>query len=156
QQHPQQPPPGLAKETLQPLPSPGSSQSFADDRRAELDSRTFTSADAYYLELCAFFADAVHTLLLDGRSQAQQAQACFHWVVRPLYLIDYLPYSFPHQVLRRGRGSETARMFVFLAALERLGIPGCVLTCGDGKDKEMNELVGVLADGNIYLFDARL
>jgi hypothetical protein len=98
------------------------------DELAEVESGSFTLLDAQHLDLCFLLHDAARSLELEGLSQPEQAAAAFAWVVRGIRLLqrneDLLP---PQFVLRRGWGTARERALAYVALLEQLGIPGCIL-----------------------------
>jgi hypothetical protein len=156
QLHPEQLLPEPPKEAFQfpPVLKFGSGQlHMTKEDRDEIASRSFTHADAYYLETCAYMAEAVHTLPLEDLSERDRAQVCFDWVMRQMPLHESAPHFFPRHVLCRGKGSTFSRSFVYLAALERAGISSGVLTC---RPANPCVLVCTVSDGNVYLFDAEL
>lgn len=127
-----------------------------EDELNEVASPAGTALDAHHLESCLLFADAARALQVAGQSERAQASAAFAWVIRQVRLQDSAEVQGPPSaVLRRGWGSESERALVFLALVEQLGLPGCMLVVpGSGGMKPW--LPGVLADGEILLFDTRL
>ncbi|HEV3260344.1 MAG TPA: hypothetical protein VG013_26045 [Gemmataceae bacterium] len=125
----------------------------------EVNTGTFTSLDAHYLDLCFLMRDAARSLDVGGLKPVEQAVAAFHWVVRQVRLRerDEEPAP-PAFVLRRGWGTALERAFVFLAVLKQLGIDGCMITCPrEGTDSPAGAWVpGALVGGDILLFDTRL
>jgi hypothetical protein len=159
QRHPEQlppPPPEEAFAAPPPVLETGSGRlGMLKEDRDEIVDRTFTSTDAHYLEMCAFLADAVHTLPLEGLSDRDRAQVCFDWVMRQMPLHEGAPDYLPRHVLCRGRGTPFSRTLLCLATLERAGISSGLLTCL-GPKVPFIEFVAVLADGSIYIFDTEL
>lgn len=93
---------------------------------------------------------------LGYEEQKAQAATAFAWVDRQVQLQqgreDLLPPPF---VLRRGWGTALDRSLVFLALLEQLGIPGCLV--GDPREGEFYLWAcGALIGNHLYLFEPRL
>ncbi|MER3416340.1 MAG: hypothetical protein C4297_09045 [Gemmataceae bacterium] len=158
----------IEKEILGPL--------LREDRErhlSELERERFTLLDAYHLDGCYLFRDASQSLVrmaggAIGRSRPaveQQAQAlelarlAFDWAMRQVALAPDPPGTDPWpavEVLRRGTGSAPDRARVFVALLEQLHIPACLVgqeAPGQHVDTERLALVGTLIGDDIYLFD---
>jgi hypothetical protein len=126
----------------------------------EVASEVFTPLDAHYLEQVFLFRDALRPVAAAELPPLDQATAAFAWVTREIALrerpTDALP---PVIALRRGWGSSRERALVFLAALQQLGIDGCMVAVPAGPQGGKNIRlwsVGALVDKDIYLFDPRL
>jgi hypothetical protein len=122
----------------------------------EVASTSFTLLDAHHLDQCFLLHDAARALQLGGRPDDQRAAAAFAWVMRQVRLADEGDEPGPPAaVLRRGWGSDIERSFVFLALLDQLEIPGCMLAAADGKGQRL-WIPGALVNNDILLFDTRL
>ncbi len=142
----------------------------------EISSATFTSLDASYLTECLILRDAVRSLDLGNHSAERKAMFGFDWVCRQVYLRQagtvtpngtLLTQPLPPQyVLIRGYGTGLERAYAFLAVLQQIGLPGCLIgppnreqaisqTVANGKPtKGPFWAVGArLPDGQIALFD---
>jgi hypothetical protein len=118
---------------------------FTPDDWAEVNATSFTKLDAPYLLDCQLFREAVRSLEVGEAPPADRAKAAFAWVCRLVYLnptvVDMgrgptmLPPAPPGAVLRRGWGSGLERSFVFLAALQQLGLDGCLIGPAGRGDK---------------------
>lgn len=126
-----------------------------DDEINEVASGTFTLLDAHHLDACFLLHDVAETYLHDYPEEARPA-AAFAWAMRHVRLVEGEEDIAPVQaVLRRGWGNDRERLFVFLALLEQLNVPGClVIIPGPGTPRPW--LAGALVGGDILLFDARL
>lgn len=96
---------------------------------AEVESSTFTPLDGQHLELCLLFRDVARWLEADSLPSADRANRAFAWTVRQVRLREGRggePVP-PHFILRRGSGTVLERGLVFLALLEQLQVPGCLL-----------------------------
>jgi len=124
-----------------------------DDEIGEVASPAFTLLDAHYLESCFLLRDAARSLDVDSLPDRVRARAAFAWVMRQVRLREGDPDIAPvAQVLRRGSGSPLERALVFLALLEQLDVPGCLVVVPDGAGKRP-WLAGALIDGEIALFE---
>ena len=125
-----------------------------DDELHEVRSTSYTLLDAHHLEQCFLLHDAAESLQLAGCSGEVRAAAAFAWVVRQVRLMDekedLLP---PLPVLRLGGGTDVQRSLVFLALLEQLDVPGCMIAM---PGLELYWFPGALVGGEILLFDPRL
>jgi hypothetical protein len=130
---------------------------LTDAELAEIDSSSFRTPDAHYLDECFLLHDAARTLEVRDLSPAQQADMDFQWVVRNVMLHEqgdtWLPAAF---TVRRGYGSAVERALVFLALLRQARMEGCLIVVPDSAPLQF--LVGALDSKaeDIVLFDARL
>ncbi|HMP03740.1 MAG TPA: hypothetical protein PKC45_14680 [Gemmatales bacterium] len=104
----------------------------------ELDSSSFTIADAHYLDSCFLFRDAAHTLLEDmGPKPGRGADS--DWLLYNLEVLDHAwswtdrhlqPQARPagsipwptHDILRRGYADPEERLRVFCALMEQFNL----------------------------------
>jgi hypothetical protein len=135
---------------------------FALDAKelAEIESPTFTTLDAHYLDLCLLMRDAARSQSLNGLDALERAQQAFAWVMREVRLRagDDEPLP-PQSALRRGWGTAPERGLVFLCLLNQLRIPSCIIAYGAeevGKPPFRIWAAGALIERQIYLFDLRL
>jgi len=128
-----------------------------DDEINEISNQTFTPLDAQYLDQCFLLQETARSLDLEGMPDRDRAAAAFAWVIRQVRLREPDGDASPPQfVLRRGWGSPLERSLAFLAVLDQLAIPGCMVAVPqDGKEPRF-WVPGALADGEIYLFEPRL
>jgi hypothetical protein len=126
-----------------------------DAELAEINRTSYTPLDAHYLDLCFLLRDALRSLKVEQLQPVDQAATSFAWAMRQVRLSndsgDLLPPDF---VLRRGWGNAHERALVYLAALERLGLPGCMVVFPAPPANRF--WVGALVNRDIYLFDTRL
>ncbi len=131
-------------------------QSFqlADEELAEIGSLSFTLLDGHHLEQCLVLSDAARSLEVYSAPPEVRAAAAFAWTMRQVQLLDEEEELVPPlAVLRRGWGTSTQRGLVFLAMLEQLDVPGCVIVLPGARQPW---LVGALAGKQVMLFDPRL
>ncbi len=115
----------------------------------------FTTVDAYYLDEAFLLRDIARSLDADQLPPVARAEAASRWVTRNLRDVQpngpAMPLSF---VLTRAAGTPLERTYVLLALLSHLGLDAALI--GDaGAGPEGVWAVGILADGQVYLFDAR-
>jgi hypothetical protein len=162
-QHPDLRPSPLTEETRKLLTDPAQ-LALTPEQLAEVENGNFTGLDAHHLELCFLLRDAARSLDVEGLSQPEQAGAAFDWVVRQVRLVDREEGPVPSDfVLHRGWGTSRERAVIFVALLDQLGIPGCVLAAGDRQAEPPQPWAcGALADlpggkeKEVFLFDPRL
>jgi hypothetical protein len=128
----------------------------------EVSSSNFTLLDAHYVDLCLLLRDGAYSLGVDGQPPLERAQAAFAWVVRQVQLRESpLPPGLPpaptQYVLRRGWGNSLERSVAFLAMLQQMGVPGCMIACPvAGGAGLLQWIPGALVDKEIFLFDTRM
>jgi len=133
---------------------------LADEELAEVNGSTFTLLDAHYVDSCMMLRNAAYSLGVDGRPPIEKVQIAFGWIVRQIQLRE--PTRFPvapsHFVLRRGWGTSLERSLAFLALLQQMEIPGCIIGYPDGaaNHRLISWIPGALVDKEIYLFDTRM
>jgi hypothetical protein len=122
-----------------------------DDEINEVAGGTFTLLDAHHVDACLLFHDVVETYLKDCAEESRPT-AAFAWAMRQVRLVetDDEPAP-PAAVLRRGWGNDRERTLVFLALLDQLNVPGCMILLPAGP-----WACGALLGGEVQLFDARL
>ncbi|QEL16582.1 hypothetical protein [Limnoglobus roseus] len=168
-------------EQLPTLP-PDAIQSLGEQLRLtpnevkEVSSTTFTNLDASYVAECLILRDAVRSLDLGNHTAERRAMFGFDWVCRQVYLRyggTLTPNGFiltqplpPQYVLLRGYGTGLERAYTFLAVLQQLGLPGCLIG-PPGREQAASQVVAngqptkgpfwavgaQLPDGQIALFD---
>jgi hypothetical protein len=138
---------------------------LSNDEWAELTSESFTLLDGHHLETSFIFRDAAASFTYDGAlddaPSLRRAELAFDWAVRQVSLpegrdleTDPLPLDF---VVRRGRGTAIERALVFLALLQQLDLPGCLIAKREPLATSFPLWAcGVLIDRDIYLFDPRV
>jgi hypothetical protein len=134
---------------------------LSSDEFAEVNSPTFTLLDAHYIDQCMMLRDAASSLGVEGRPPLDRAQAAFAWVVRQIQLYEParpLPLAPTSFVLRRGWGSSLERSLAFLAVVQQMGIPGCMVgyQIRDPDPRLVPWIPGALVDKEVYLFDTRM
>src|SRR5262249_26725156 len=136
-----------------------------DAEWAEINSESFTLLDGHHLEAAFLFRDVALSFtrdgVLDNASPLRRAELAFDWAVRQVRLpegrdsdADPLPLDF---VLRRGRGSAEERALVFVALLQQLDLPGCLIALREPLAAGFQIWAcGALIGRDIYLFDPRM
>jgi hypothetical protein len=116
----------------------------------------FTSVDAYYIDETFLLRDIARGLDVDKLPPVARAEAALAWVIRNHRTLTATGPAMPAGfVATRGAGTPLERTYVLLALLTHLNLDAALI--GDaGAGPEGVWAVGVLADGQIYLFDARL
>jgi hypothetical protein len=125
---------------------------------AEVGRPEFTPLDAHYLDQTLLFRDIARALDVAQMPPAERAAAALAWVVRNLHNVPpggpALP---PSYAALRGAGTPLERIYVLLTLLRQLDLDACLI--GDASAANTPEgvwAVGVLADGQVSLYDARL
>jgi hypothetical protein len=136
-----------------------------DDEWTEISSESFTLLDGHHLQTAFVFRDAATSFTRDGvledSSPLRRAELAFDWAVRQVRLpegrdqdAEPLPLDF---VLRRGFGTSIERSLVFLALLQQLDLPGCMIAMREPVATSFPLWAcGVLIGQDIYLFDPRM
>ncbi len=119
------------------------------------------------------YLDAAVRHFQDAEYKLRLARHAFDWVMRQVHYqvsqknLVQTPQAVFHvdwpaqDVLRLGEGEEEERARVFLALLEQLGLPGCMVTRtvaagGEGQLQPTAWVAGVLIGNDIYLFEPRI
>jgi hypothetical protein len=122
---------------------------------AEITRTEFTTLDAYFLDETVLFRDIARSLDVDRLPPVARAEAALAWVARNLRVDPgggpAVPVGF---AAMRGSGTPLERTYVLLALLQQLGLDAALI--GEAAKPDDVWAVGVLADGQVYLFDARL
>jgi hypothetical protein len=139
------------------------------DELAEVESVSFRTADAHYLDECFLLRDAARSLNIGASGTVQQAHHLFRWVMRNVLPHEQTDsWTPPAFTLRRGYGSPLERSLVFLALLRQAQIEGCLIVAPDSESKPRSQtpelerafLVAVLdstgKSPTLRLFDPRL
>jgi hypothetical protein len=127
-----------------------------------LDSQDFTRYDGFALQEAVWMRDLSNWARGDELDDISRARRLFDWTVRNIQLEDdaaadgrSLP-RFPWEALLFGRGTASERAWVFILLLRQQGIDAALLALTDSADAKKPPrpwAVGVLSEGNLYLFD---
>lgn len=129
---------------------------LTDEEMQEVNASSFTLLDAYHLEQSLLLGEAARALDEPDGPAVQRAAAAFAWVCRQVRLAEVEEGLVPPLlVLRRGWGTDLQRALLFLALLEQLDVPGCMIAL-PGASPPRYWIPGVLSEGGIFLFDTRL
>ncbi len=131
-----------AAESPQPMPA-DAAKTLAERLRLsaeelkEVAGTPYSNLDAAYLSECLAIRDAIRSLDLGELPAEQKARLAFDWVCRQVYLRQALvvspagpafsPPLPPQFLLLRGYGSGLDRAYLFLAAIQQLGLDGCLI-----------------------------
>ncbi len=131
-----------AAESPQPMPA-DAAKALAERLRLsaeelkEVAGTPFSNLDAAYLSECLAIRDALRSLDLGELPDERKARMAFDWVCRLVYLRQALvvspagpafsPPLPPQFLLLRGYGSGLDRAYLFLAAIQQLGLDGCLI-----------------------------
>jgi hypothetical protein len=128
---------------------------LTDEELAEVESVTFRTADAHYLDECFLLRDAVQAQEINDLAPLDKARHLFGWVMRNVMPHEqgdsWTPPAF---TLRRGFGSPLERALVFLAVLRQAKIEGCLIVVPETEPTQF--LTAALAGEQLYLFDTHL
>jgi hypothetical protein len=132
---------------------------LTEEELAEVDSVSFRTADAHYLDECFLLRDAARSLDVPAQGTLKQAHHLFRWVMRNVLPHEQIDsWTPPAFTLRRGYGSPLERSLVFLALLRQAQIEGCLIAAPDLQPQQF--LVAVLdstsKSPSLHLFDPRL
>jgi len=130
----------------------------------------FTRDDAFFLQTAVWLRDIASWARGDGVDELSRAKAIFDWVVFHIQLdpLDVTPQlsdgeaivRSPWQTLLFGRGTATARAWVYLLLCRQEGIDAAMLAinvAAEGQEPRWEPwAVGVVIDGNIYVFEPSL
>jgi hypothetical protein len=139
----------------------------------EIQGANYTLLDGHHLQFCLLLRDAARVFDVGALGRDKRvdpllaATAAFDWVVRQVRLSarPAVPAP-PDWVLRRGRGTELDRAFIYLSLLRQLSGPdgrpghyvGSLIFC-PGADQNLRLWacgVAVPGKSGLYLFDPRL
>jgi hypothetical protein len=94
----------------------------------ELGQKTFSQADANYLEECFLVRAGARSLGIDARPPLERAALGFDWVCRMVYLDERIAWPAPPwYTLQAGSGIALSRAYVILAVWRQLGLEGCLI-----------------------------
>jgi hypothetical protein len=121
---------------------------------AEVTRVEFTTVDSYYLDESILFRDIARALDVDRLPPVERAVAALTWVRVNLRSVNPTgPALPPWFVAVRGTATPLERTYAFLTLLRQLDVDAALI--GDAGPEGV-WAVGVLADGQVYLFDPRL
>lgn len=124
---------------------------------AVLERSTFDSYEGRLMQEAVWARDIGRWVRGGESNRLAQVALMFDWVVRNLQLEadeGSLPRR-PWQALANGRGTATQRAWVFALLCRQAGFDAAVLTAATGEDSEWMA-VGVVVEGEVYLFDLEL
>jgi hypothetical protein len=146
---------------------------LTDEEISYLGQPSFTELDAYHLDLCYRLRGVIAALRLRTLSPEVQARQGFDWAMRQMVLDQENRFVLPPELsLKRGRGTAQDRALVFLALMQQLELPACMVVITDDTEATKHYwLPGVLIKAKsekgkkakpgagkeaIHLFDTRL
>jgi hypothetical protein len=144
---------------------------MAKERVDELESPTWTLADARHLEDCILYRSIARRVGGETSDDVTPVRRIFDWMVRNVQLVppgalgkvDRTPvFARPYDVLVRGMASESEgvgaeRGWLFVALCRQLGLDvGLITYTPPGAKGPIAWCEAVLIDKKLYLFDARV
>ncbi len=140
-----------------------------------LDQMDFSRFDGHFLQEATLLRDVARWTRGDALDDLERSKCLFDWIVRNIQLDpdrENRILQFPQETLLFGRGTAADRAWVFVLLARQLGINAAVLGVeeeprakGDPKNQKAETssrpsarlwCIGVLVDGNVYLFDPTL
>lgn len=129
----------------------------------ELGSMEFSRFDGYSLQEAVWLRDVSRWARGEALDDLERSRSLFDWTIRNIQLDADRPgrvAQFPWETLLYGHGTATERAWVFMLLARQLGIDAAMLgfdeKAADGKPSVRPWCVGVLIEGNVYLFDPLL
>lgn len=116
----------------------------------------FDSEDLRYTRDCYLAKEITDQATSAATSDLERVVLAFEYVVRNVALVsssDELPPMRVFEALVLGRGHASERILAFSALLRQLRIDCVLLGAPESADEPLDGLVGVLLDGQVYLFD---
>lgn len=120
----------------------------------ELDRMELSRFEGFVLQEATWLRDISQAACGDLLDEVSRAESLFDWTMRNIQLEADSPEripQFPWETLLLGHGTAEERAEVFLLLLGQLHIEAALLAAG-----KRPWCVGVLADGEVYLFEPRL
>lgn len=140
---------------------------MTSEQRGLVSGQRFIERDGEHLRDCLLLRSMARNVLRADPSRSERTElarvsAAFRYVIRALELVPRSPRDLPltpFELCVLGKGTAEDRAWVFAGLLRQekfdavlIGRPG---TAEGPSSPEGPFLVGVLADGNVYLFDPR-
>jgi len=127
-----------------------------DELRPQLERESFGLEDGLHIR-AAFLAKVIADRV-GGQSEQELDRVCrtFEWVCRNVVLVsddEPLPPVTVYELLMLGRGRSADRAWIFGEVLKQNRIDAVAIRAKEGSNAL---LVGVLLDGQLYLFDPQL
>ena len=133
------------------------------DHLASLEAPTFDIADRVAFQEAVILRDLARWARGDEHGDLSRAKRLFDWTVRNVQLEPGVPQhmaQLPGETLLFGRGTAIERAWVFILLLRQQGLDAAILAIDDPSDplgvRVRPWVVGVLSEGNLYLFDPAL
>lgn len=125
----------------------------------------FSQFDGFELQEAVWLRDIGRWARGNTLDDLDRARSLFDWTVRNIQLdadgSDRIP-QFPWETLLLGHGTASERAWAFILLLRQIDIDAAMLAVDGGREKDDAKnaaqpwCVGVLIEGNVYLFDPRL
>lgn len=142
---------GFTEAALKTIPA----KWLTDPQRQGILSREFTAPDALFVRNSLLTATMSRYSAGDQKSELERVMAMFEYAMRTVTLqppvMPQLPFPL-YEILLIGQGTPDDRAWVFAAMLKQQRIDTVIL---QAKDDPEARLVGVILDGEVYLFDTR-
>ncbi len=144
--------PGFTEAALKSIPGGW----LTDTQRKDILSQEFMPADALFIRNALLTSTMARYAAGDGQAELDRVVNLFDFTMRTVSLqppnLPQLPFPL-YEIILTGQGTPDDRAWVFAALLKQQGIDTVIL---QSKDDSEAKLVGVVLDGEVYLFDARL
>ena len=151
----------LQDEVLRALNIPAESR-LSPEVRTRLNEPRFSERDGMHLRDCVLFKQVNTYAVGRATTDLQRVANLFQHVVRSIGLVkehsENLPLA-PYETYLLGEGTASDRAWIFAGLLRQLKIDAVLLTtsaAGKAIPKDGTFLVGVLLDGEVFLFDPHL
>jgi hypothetical protein len=129
----------------------------------DLGQMEFSRFDGYALQEAVWLRDVSRWTRGEALDDLDRAKSLFDWTIRNVQLEKDQPErvpQFPWEALLFGHGTATERAWIFMLLARQVGIDAAMLgfdeKAADGKSSIRPWCVGVLIEGNVYLFDPLL
>jgi hypothetical protein len=125
-------------------------------QRKEILSPEFTAPDALFIRNSLLTATMARYAAGERQTELDRGVALFDFAMRTVALqnssLPQLPFPL-YEIILLGQGTPDDRAWVFAALLKQQRIDTVILQARDDPEAK---LVGVILDGEVYLFDTRL
>lgn len=143
---------GFTDDSLKALPE----TLLSDEQRRRMLATEFTPTDALYIRNALLAATMSRYAASDKTRELDRVVAIFEFVMRTVALqpsiVPQLPFPL-YEILLLGQGTADDRAWVFASMLKQQRIDSVIL---QSKDDPEARLVGVILEGDVYLFDTKL
>lgn len=129
---------------------------LSDEQRSRMLATEFFTGDALYIRNALLTAAMARSVADQQENELDRVVALFEFALRTVTLqppeAPQLPFPL-YEILVLGQGSSDDRAWVFAALLKQQRIDSVILQAPDDPEAR---LVGVILEGDVYLFDTKL